>query len=136
MRSEVGWGWDGHKYLIAASAPSEDSIVCGPNSHAIVSSTSGPEYYVSILSFVDKTQLEPGCTVLLHNKVTPRFSDFMLLCTVKRCCATFIAQHQPHASFLSSTLRFIRTLRPAPAPLRSCLSLGSSPTRRTPWSLS
>ena len=40
-----------------------------PPSHAIVSSTSGPEYYVSILSFVDKTQLEPGCTVLLHNKV-------------------------------------------------------------------
>lgn len=29
----------------------------------------GPEYYVSILSFVDKTQLEPGCTVLTHNKV-------------------------------------------------------------------
>ena len=24
---------------------------------------------MSILSFVDKTQLEPGCTVLLHNKV-------------------------------------------------------------------
>mmetsp|Transcript_12578 Transcript_12578/g.22255 ORF Transcript_12578/g.22255 Transcript_12578/m.22255 type:complete len:446 (+) Transcript_12578:111-1448(+) len=36
--------------------------------HAIVSSTSGPEYYVGIMSFVDKTQLEPGCTVLLHNK--------------------------------------------------------------------
>lgn len=29
----------------------------------------GPEYYVAILSFVDKTQLEPGCTVLTHNKV-------------------------------------------------------------------
>eukprot|EP00775_Hariotina_reticulata_P006583 gene6583-6811_t len=38
-------------------------------SHAIVSSTVGPEYYVGILSFVDKTQLEPGCSVLLHNKV-------------------------------------------------------------------
>eukprot|EP00884_Botryococcus_braunii_P000833 jgi/Botrbrau1/10750/Bobra.180_2s0015.1 len=37
--------------------------------HAIVSSSVGPEYYVAILSFVDKTQLEPGCTVLLHNKV-------------------------------------------------------------------
>jgi 26S proteasome regulatory subunit T2 len=34
-----------------------------------VSSAVGPEYYVSILSFVDKTQLEPGCSVLLHNKV-------------------------------------------------------------------
>jgi len=37
--------------------------------HAIVSSTVGPEYYVGILSFVDKSQLEPGCSVLLHNKV-------------------------------------------------------------------
>ena len=36
--------------------------------HAIVSSTSGPEYYVSIMSFVDKDLLEPGCTVLLHHK--------------------------------------------------------------------
>eukprot|EP00744_Colponema_vietnamica_P000626 GILI01001100.1.p1 GENE.GILI01001100.1~~GILI01001100.1.p1 ORF type:complete len:446 (+),score=128.34 GILI01001100.1:140-1477(+) len=37
--------------------------------HAIVSSSVGPEYYVSIMSFVDKDQLEPGCSVLLHNKV-------------------------------------------------------------------
>ncbi|GBG00624.1 26S proteasome regulatory subunit-like [Raphidocelis subcapitata] len=40
--------------------------------HAIVSSAVGPEYYVSILSFVDKSQLEPGCSVLLHNKVCPK----------------------------------------------------------------
>ncbi|KAM0892979.1 hypothetical protein ACQ4PT_025444 [Festuca glaucescens] len=38
-------------------------------SHAIVSSSVGPEYYVSILSFVDKDQLEPGCSILMHNKV-------------------------------------------------------------------
>ena len=38
-------------------------------SHAIVSSSVGPEYYVTIMSFVDKTQIEPGCTVLLNNKV-------------------------------------------------------------------
>jgi hypothetical protein len=37
--------------------------------HAIVSSSVGPEYYVNILSFVDKDQLEPGCSILLHNKV-------------------------------------------------------------------
>ena len=37
--------------------------------HAIVSTSSGPEYYVSILSFVDKDELEPGSTVLLHHKV-------------------------------------------------------------------
>ncbi|KAI9461686.1 P-loop containing nucleoside triphosphate hydrolase protein [Lactarius psammicola] len=36
--------------------------------HAIISTASGPEYYVSILSFVDKDLLEPGGTVLLHHK--------------------------------------------------------------------
>lgn len=36
--------------------------------HAIVSSTVGSEYYVSIMSFVDKGLLEPGCLVLLHHK--------------------------------------------------------------------
>ncbi|RKP14496.1 ATP-dependent 26S proteasome regulatory subunit [Piptocephalis cylindrospora] len=36
--------------------------------NAIVSTTSGPEYYVSILSFVDKDALVPGCSVLLHHK--------------------------------------------------------------------
>jgi len=39
------------------------------DNHAIVSSSVGPEYYVNIMSFVDKSQLEPGCAVLLHNKV-------------------------------------------------------------------
>eukprot|EP01105_Mastigella_eilhardi_P005822 TRINITY_DN17528_c0_g1_i1.p1 TRINITY_DN17528_c0_g1~~TRINITY_DN17528_c0_g1_i1.p1 ORF type:complete len:492 (+),score=181.53 TRINITY_DN17528_c0_g1_i1:93-1478(+) len=39
------------------------------DSHAIVSSSVGPEYYVTIMSFVDKDQLEPGCQVLTHNKV-------------------------------------------------------------------
>merc|ERR1712216_320540 len=39
------------------------------DNHAIVSSSVGPEYYVNILSFVDKSQLEPGCSVLMHNKV-------------------------------------------------------------------
>jgi 26S proteasome regulatory subunit T2 len=38
------------------------------DNHAIVSSAVGPEYYVTMLSFVDKDQLEPGCTILLHNK--------------------------------------------------------------------
>merc|ERR1719245_2963866 len=37
--------------------------------HAIVSASVGQEYYVSILSFVDKDLLEPHSTVLLHNKV-------------------------------------------------------------------
>lgn len=36
--------------------------------HAIISSATGPEHYVSIMSFVDKDLLEPGCNVLLHHK--------------------------------------------------------------------
>lgn len=39
------------------------------DNHAIVSSTHGPEYYVSVMSFVNQDLLEPGCSVLLHNKV-------------------------------------------------------------------
>ena len=38
------------------------------DSHAIVSSVGGPDYYVNILSFVDRDQLEAGSTILLHNK--------------------------------------------------------------------
>ena len=36
--------------------------------HAIISSTNGPEYYVSIMSFVDKDALEPGSSILIHHK--------------------------------------------------------------------
>jgi 26S proteasome regulatory subunit T2 len=36
--------------------------------HAIISTSSGPEFYVSIMSYVDKDLLEPGCQVLLHHK--------------------------------------------------------------------
>merc|ERR1719238_1251124 len=39
------------------------------DNHAIVSSSVGSEHYVSILSFVDKDLLEPGCSVLLNHKV-------------------------------------------------------------------
>merc|ERR550514_837903 len=39
------------------------------DNHAIVSSSIGPEYYVNIMSFVDKDQLEPGCSLLTHYKV-------------------------------------------------------------------
>ncbi|RNE97107.1 putative proteasome regulatory ATPase subunit 2 [Trypanosoma conorhini] len=37
------------------------------DTHAIVS-TSGSEYYVPMLSFVDKEKLELGCSVLLHDR--------------------------------------------------------------------
>jgi 26S proteasome regulatory subunit T2 len=46
--------------------------------HAIVSSSVGPEYYVGILSFVDKDQLEPGCAILMHNKVIWVFQSLYL----------------------------------------------------------
>lgn len=39
------------------------------DNHAIVSSSMGPEYYVSVMSFVNQDLLQPGCSVLLHNKV-------------------------------------------------------------------
>merc|ERR1711936_312829 len=39
------------------------------DNHAIVSTSVGSEHYVSIYSFVDKDQLEPGCTVLMNHKV-------------------------------------------------------------------
>ena len=45
------------------------------DTHGIVSSSVGPEYYVNIMSFVDKSQLEPGCAVLLHHKEFCRRGD-------------------------------------------------------------
>lgn len=54
------------------------------DSHAIVSSSVGPEYYVSIMSFVDRDLLEPGCSVLMHNKV-PNCS-FGLVIQSRRLC--------------------------------------------------
>lgn len=34
----------------------------------------GSEYYVTMMSFVDKTQIEPGCTVLMNHKVYPNLT--------------------------------------------------------------
>jgi len=36
--------------------------------HCIVSTAMGPEYYVNILSFVNKDELEPGSSILMHHK--------------------------------------------------------------------
>ena len=49
------------------------------DNHAIVSTSVGSEHYVSILSFVDKDMLEPGCTVLLNHKVCWQTIDFWFL---------------------------------------------------------
>jgi len=40
------------------------------DSHAIVSTLVGSEYYVNILFFVDKDLIKSGCTVLLNTKVS------------------------------------------------------------------
>lgn len=47
------------------------------DNHAIVSTSVGSEHYVSILSFVDKDQLEPGCSVLLNHKVSLILNFFL-----------------------------------------------------------
>jgi len=36
--------------------------------HAIISTSQGPEYYVSIMSFVDKDQLEANSVILLNHR--------------------------------------------------------------------
>merc|ERR1712190_649467 len=36
--------------------------------HCIVSTANGPEYYVNVMSFVDRDQLEPGSSILMHHK--------------------------------------------------------------------
>jgi len=38
------------------------------DTHCIVSTANGPEYYVNVMSFVDKDQLEPGSSILMHHK--------------------------------------------------------------------
>lgn len=38
------------------------------DNHAIVSGAHGPEYYTTVMSFVDKDQLEPGSSILMNNK--------------------------------------------------------------------
>ncbi|KAL4662000.1 hypothetical protein H8957_014998 [Semnopithecus entellus] len=39
------------------------------DNHAIMSTSVGSEHYVSVLSFVNKDLLEPGCSALLRHKV-------------------------------------------------------------------
>ncbi len=45
------------------------------DNHAIISSSSGPDMYVPILSIVDKDELQIGCSILLHHKVNARTMD-------------------------------------------------------------
>ncbi|KAF3830937.1 hypothetical protein GH733_002175, partial [Mirounga leonina] len=54
------------------------------DNHAIVSTSVGSEHYVSILSFVDKDLLEPGCSVLLNHKARVLMDDTDPLVTVMK----------------------------------------------------
>ena len=55
--------------------------------HCIVSGSMGPEYYVSMLSFVDKDQLEPGSSILMHSKSIFEYSNqiIKLICSYVSC---------------------------------------------------
>lgn len=89
----------------------------------------GPEYYVAIMSFVDKTQLEPGSTVLLHNKASSAgrmFDGVGCLCTAcnsaarawlhccctarqaprLHCCAFGLPRNNMHACFLEALVSY------------------------------
>ena len=56
------------------------------DNHAIVSSSMGPEYYVGIMSFVNQDLLEPGCSVLLHNKVISQNLILLYYELIHRSC--------------------------------------------------
>ncbi|CAL9780314.1 unnamed protein product, partial [Musa acuminata subsp. burmannicoides] len=64
--------------------------------HAIVSSSVGTEYYVRILSFVDKDQLELEFAILMHNKkvVTVKPCSWN---GMKRLCYLFARKFYPDA---------------------------------------
>ena len=55
------------------------------DNHAIVSTSVGSEYYVNMLSFVDKDLIEPGCTVLLNNKVRAYTYMYVRTCMYSTC---------------------------------------------------
>ena len=53
------------------------------DNHAIVSTANGPEYYVGVLSIVNKDLLETGCTVLLHHRVITHTHAYMRTIIIK-----------------------------------------------------
>ena len=77
VRTNVFAPNDDYSLLTSAPHSSSTHVQVGTleeiidDQHAIVGSAIGPEHYVNILSFVDKDELEPNCSVLLHSKVCP-----------------------------------------------------------------
>jgi hypothetical protein len=55
--------------------------------HAIVSSSVGPEYYVNVLSFLDKDQLEPGCA---HTMWWSSIPTCLSLCACRKLAALML----------------------------------------------
>ena len=104
-----------------------------PRSHCIVSSSSGPEYYVSIMSFVDKSQLEPGCSVLLHNKTNAVVG--VLADDVDPMVSVMKVDKAPLESYadvggLEEQIQEIKEAVELPSPTRSCTrTSASSPPR-------
>lgn len=59
------------------------------DNHVIVSTSVGSEHYVSILSFVDKGMLEPGCSVLLNHKVWLTIWNYLQCLGPCRCWCSY-----------------------------------------------
>ncbi len=64
-------GGEGRASVCVAWRPTVDHQEIIDDNHAIVSSSAGSEYYVTMLSFVDKDQLEPNCSVSAAQQARP-----------------------------------------------------------------
>lgn len=65
------------------------------DNHAIISSSVGPEYYVNVMSFVNQDLLEPGSSVLLHNKVLLSMSLRVSCCVMYESTGEEIIESVP-----------------------------------------
>jgi 26S proteasome regulatory subunit T2 len=105
------------------------------DNHAIVSSATGPEYYVSILSFVDRDELEPGSSILLHNKArglamcshcAPSHSHlFMIVCVCMYVCIPVrVCVH----GYCAQAMSVVGVLQDETDPMVSVMKLEKAPT--------
>lgn len=67
------------------------------DNHAIVSTSVGSEHYVSILSFVDKDQLEPGCSVSSINRACHLIRLRQMLIISDTIYLKVLLNHKVHA---------------------------------------
>ncbi len=77
------------------------------DNHAIISTTTGSEHYVNVLSFVDKDQLEPGGSILAHNKV---------------------CQPEPVEGLIKQTMSVVGILQDESDPLVNVMKVEKAPT--------